>query len=61
MCSQMWTCQTEMNTNQNSAYKHKSDPEKKETERKAQSHLSNKCEDAASTLTHTHTHTAGII
>lgn len=53
--SQMWTCQTEMNTNQNKACKHKEIQRMKTTERIAQSHLSNKCEDASHTHTYTHT------
>ncbi len=57
--SQMWTCQTQMNTNQNKACKHKEIQRMKTTERIAQSHLSNKCEDASHThtLERIHTHT----
>ena len=58
--SQMWTCQTEMNTNQNKACKHKEIQRMKTTERIAQSHLSNKCEDASHTHTHTHIHTHSL-
>lgn len=35
MLRQMWTCQTEMNTNQNKACKHKSDPENEEDREKS--------------------------
>lgn len=42
-------------TNQNKACKHKEIQRMKKTERIAQSHLSNKCEDASNAHTHTHT------